>query len=72
VQKFHHNTQADVRGYLGAALGMVEALDPPEDLRAVVFDKACNLLSSATVAVEPSDVNPIAVPGVLLNQGKPH
>ena len=48
----YHNTPEQAREYLREALTIVDELDPPADLRPLVFDKACNLVSAKNIAVE--------------------
>jgi hypothetical protein len=43
----HHNDAAQVEDYCRAALALVEELEPPADLRPLVFAKAVDLLSSS-------------------------
>jgi hypothetical protein len=50
--EIHHNTPEQVRAVLSGALELVEALPVPDDLRAVAFTKAADLLASKTVQVE--------------------
>lgn len=48
-----HNSPEQVREYLAGALAVVAELEVPDDLRAVAFDKAVNLLASKQITVEP-------------------
>ena len=51
-REHHHNTDEQVREYVTKALALVADLEVPEDLRAAVFDKACNLYSTKQILVE--------------------
>lgn len=46
------NTPAQVEEYLRAALLLVEALEPPEDLRVALFNHAVNLTSAKQLLFE--------------------
>lgn len=48
----YNNTPEQVREYLLDALAIVDELDPPEDLRPVVFTAAVNLGSSKQIVIE--------------------
>jgi hypothetical protein len=48
------NPAADVQADLAEALGIVEALDPPADLRAITFQLAAPLLTARAVDQSPS------------------
>lgn len=60
-----HNAPEQVRLYIEAALELTEALDPPDDLRSIVFLKAVDLLSAKQLFFEqsPAAVGPMmAIP----------
>lgn len=59
-----HNEPEQVKLYLEAALELVEAVDPPSDLRELFFAKAVDLLSSKTVQYEQV-AGMLGHPGVL-------
>jgi hypothetical protein len=50
--EFPHNTPEQVEAYVIAALNLVNDLDPPQDLRASVFNQACALLASKQVVMQ--------------------
>jgi hypothetical protein len=60
----HHNDAAQVEDYCRAALALVDELDPPADLRPLVFAKAVDLLSAKTLQCVPG--NGISVPSPVL------
>ena len=47
-----HYTSEQVRDHLADALALVDELQPPNDLRALAFDKAVNLLSTKQTVIE--------------------
>lgn len=63
----NHNTDAQVRGYIEAALALVEELDPPGDLREHVFIKATDLYSAKQIIME--QMQP-AFPGMAIPRGR--
>jgi hypothetical protein len=52
------NTIEQVTDYLRAALGIVDDLDPPEDLRVVCFGKAAELVAAKQIFFEQSSILP--------------
>jgi len=56
-----------VREVIAAALGIIEELSPPEDLRLPAFDHAIRLLGE--VIVEPDNVP--AMPMMAIPRGRP-
>lgn len=54
--------------YIAKALALVAELDVPDDLRSVVFDKACNLFSTKQITMEqvPIASGGMAIPGARL------
>ena len=50
------NTREQVLEYLRAALELVDELQPPDDLRAVVFTKAADLVAGKQVFFEQTNV----------------
>jgi len=48
-----HNSAEQVEAYLRGALELVERLEPPPELRPLVFDKAVQLLSAKTLVQPP-------------------
>lgn len=58
-----HNTDDQVREYLRKALALTDELEPPEDLRAIVFQSAVNLFSSKQVVLQQGpDLPAMAIP----------
>jgi hypothetical protein len=57
-QEFPHNTPEQVYEYLRDAISAVEGLDPPEDLRPLVFAKAVDLFSAKQLIFEESPMIP--------------
>lgn len=55
-----HNTDLQVVEYLEKALEVVADLDPPEDLRVVVFEKAADWFAAKSVTLEQ-----VGVAGIL-------
>jgi hypothetical protein len=64
-REYRHNEPEQVRLYLEAALELVDALDPPEDLREPCFTKAVDLLAAKTVQFEQAAMQlpAMAIPG---------
>jgi hypothetical protein len=60
----HHNDAGQVEDYCRAALALVDELDPPADLRPLVFAKAVDLLSAKTLQCVPSSA--LSVPAAHL------
>jgi hypothetical protein len=57
-QEIPNNTPEQVLAYVNAALSLVEHIEPPDDLRAPVFEKACDLFASKQVLmVQPQPVD---------------
>jgi hypothetical protein len=50
--EYPYNTSEQVRDYLTEALLIVDELDPPEDLRGLVFAKAAELVSGKQIVFE--------------------
>lgn len=48
-QEIPNNTPAQVLAYVNAALALVDEIEPPDDLRASVFEKACDLFSGKQI-----------------------
>lgn len=63
-QELPHNTLEQVKGYLVAALLLVEETDPPEDLRVAAFTGALGLISSKQIFYEqaPALNGPLMIP----------
>ena len=62
-QELYHNTPEQVEQYIRDAVQMVETIDPPADLRAPVFEKACDLLAGKQVIYEQVGALPnLAIP----------
>lgn len=59
TQEIPHNTREQVAGYLDEALAIVRELEVDDDLRAIAFTKAVDLISAKQLIVEQ------VVPGVL-------
>jgi len=64
---YQHNTPEQARGYVEAALALVDELSPPDDLRVAVFTKACDLFAAKQVVLEHAAVAPQGL-GALLRQ----
>lgn len=65
-RELFHYTREQVRDHLRDALAIVEEIAPPDDLRAVAFEKAVNLLATKNIAVEAVGV---AVPKMAIPRG---
>jgi hypothetical protein len=52
----HYNTPEQAREYLREALAIVDELEPPDDLRGLVFDKAAQLVAAKAIVQDPSPV----------------
>lgn len=63
-----HHTPEEVRRYLSAALVMVEDIDAPDDLRAVVFTQAATMLASKSVQLQAAQ--PVMMPSMAIPQGR--
>lgn len=50
-QEKHNYTTEQVREHVLEAIGMVQELDPPEDLRVEAFKAAVNMLSAKRIEV---------------------
>lgn len=57
-----NNTPEQVRAYLRERLAIVEELDPPEDLRALCFEKAVDYTAGKQIIAE--QVSPMILGGV--------
>jgi hypothetical protein len=57
-QEIPNNTPDQVFAYVNAALALVDQIEPPDDLRAPVFEKACDLFAGKQVLmVQPQSVD---------------
>lgn len=62
----HFHTREQAETHLRDALAIVTELDPPEDLRAVVFTQAAQLLAGKQVFFSQQASSPIVgLPGLL-------
>jgi hypothetical protein len=61
MQRVFHHTREAVEKYLSDALAIVNALDPPEELRPLAFEKAIDLLSAQTVHATNADLRPVPI-----------
>lgn len=57
-----HNTPAQVREYLAEALAIVAELEVTDELRAVAFTKALDLLASKSITIQPPQPMGLATP----------
>lgn len=60
-----HNTPEQVAGYLDEALRIVAQIEPPEDLRAIAYGKAVDLLAAKNITIEqpaPLGLGGMAIP----------
>jgi hypothetical protein len=57
-QESPNNTPEQVEAYIVAAIALVAELQPPTDLRAAVFEQACQLYSGKQIMLmQPQPVN---------------
>lgn len=70
MHEIYLNTPDQSRGYLREALAIVEELDPPEDLRAIVFAKAVDHIAQKNVTIDPSDMSRVSVPAMAIPRGR--
>ncbi len=70
MREIYMNTPDQVRSYLREALAVVEELDPPEDLRQIVFAKAIDQIANKNVTLEQSDVSPVMRPMMAIPKGR--
>lgn len=57
AREVHHNTPEQAHHYLEQALVIVNALELSDDLRAVAFTKACDLIASKQIFMDQGDVS---------------
>lgn len=57
TREIPNNTPEQVLDYLTSALVLVEQLDPPSDLREIVFEKACDLYSGKQIVAEQQQMH---------------
>jgi len=65
-REFRHNTDEQVREYVEKALALVAELEPPDDLRGLVFSNACTFYAAKQIVME--QVAPLA--GILGGGGR--
>jgi hypothetical protein len=59
-----HNTDEQVREYVRKGLELLDELEVPDELRAVVFERAVNLFASKQVVVEAVQPGAIELPNL--------
>lgn len=65
-----HNTQEQVRLYIGAALELVETLEVPEDLREAAFNQAAQMLAAKQIFQEPPRPAGVDIPRMDMPRGR--
>ena len=72
MRQHHHHTDDEVERYCEKAVELVERLDVPDELKAVVLAQAVTLYSAKQVFYTQEDAAPLnAGVGAFLNQ-RPH